>query len=412
MVTIGPQKYNVGTQIGQSLGQGLQQGMNQGFQRGMLQKALGKVREASEPKVGPNGEKIASDPIDMMLAVMEAGAGIPGSERYLSTLLPALLARTRTKNLYGEGEGQAAATPAQASKEASRFIQGEEAGGFLAPPMNPEQMQEYAAQYANVLGTPEAFDTGLAQAAQLNAAREQSRGNFENIALGMGITAQELPRFMQTLTQFQHEKNPTDIVRAGFNKFQEIKNNKEALRNLSVPGIGRTAIQATGGLLGKLLTGKEDRQGYLKRYDSLVKKLVNDGEEAYVRSELANLGLSQTEVEERIHPLTPQTEKAISALPPGDKMNPQTRQKALVNFFRNNVNNDTSLSVLRRYLVKDKNYDWREVADAVNQAFPDGKSLTGYQSAEMAELSKAPKDSLIDIFRGTGNALDFLRGKI
>lgn len=405
MVQILPQKTNVGSQIGQALGGGLQKGMEQGFQRGMLQQALGKVRTASKE---PN-----ANPIDLMLNLMEAGAGIPGSERYLQALLPALLGKARTENLYGAGQGAGVpATPQEASKQATKSVYGPEPAGFLAPPMNPEQIQDYATQYANVLGTPEAFDQGLNQAQALNESRESSRANFEKAALGMGVTPEELPRYMQIATNFQHLKDPQAINQEAFKEFQKIKNNKEALRNLSVPGIGRTAIKAGGGLLGHLASGKEGRQDYLKRYDQLVKKLVNDGEEPYVRSELAKLGLSPTEVEERIHPLAENTKKAIESLPDGNKMNPQARRTSLVNFFKKNVTNDTSLSVLRRYLVKDKGYSWQEVSDAVNGAFPDGQSLTGYQSAEMAELSKAPRDSLIDIFRGTGNVFDFLRGKV
>src|SRR5574337_303121 len=116
MVTIGPPKYNIGTQIGQSLGQGLQSGMQQGIQRGLLQQALGKVRGLSQQ------ENIK--PLDLMLGLMEAGAGIPGSERYLSTLLPALLAQTRAQNLFG-GVGSPDLTPQEHAAKALGVPYGE-----------------------------------------------------------------------------------------------------------------------------------------------------------------------------------------------------------------------------------------------------------------------------------------------
>lgn len=73
-------------QIGQALGIGV----NKNFpdpqmlvQRGMLQQALAKAKQqASDPN---------STPLDRMFAVMEAGAGIPGSERYLSAVLPEVM---------------------------------------------------------------------------------------------------------------------------------------------------------------------------------------------------------------------------------------------------------------------------------------------------------------------------------
>lgn len=94
MVTIGPPKYNVGTQIGKAGGEGLKQGMNQGFQRGMLQSALKKVE-------GLGAEGNEATPFELASALMSATAGIPGAERYVGQLFPLLLAQLQNKK-FGE----------------------------------------------------------------------------------------------------------------------------------------------------------------------------------------------------------------------------------------------------------------------------------------------------------------------
>ncbi len=86
MVQILPQKTNLGSLIGQSAGQGLQSGLSQAmqqqFQRGNLQEALGKVKGLAANE--------DSSPLDVLLGLMEAGAGIPGSEKYIGQLAPLL----------------------------------------------------------------------------------------------------------------------------------------------------------------------------------------------------------------------------------------------------------------------------------------------------------------------------------
>ena len=82
-----------------------------------------------------------------------------------------------------------------------------------------------------------------------------------------------------------------------------------------------------------------------------------------------------------------------------------------MDFFRKNVGNNTSLSVLRHYLVEDQKYDWQEIQKAVQQAFPNGDNLTKYQQAEMANLAQPPIQSLSQIFGPTPNLRGFLRGQ-
>ena len=116
------------------LGKAMAQGMAKNFappeqlvQRGMLQDALQKVRGLAES---------GASPMDIALGMMEAGAGIPGSERYLSQLLPMILQGQAAKTAYGDQQ----ATP--------------QAGQQAPMPMTQEPQQNMAAPLLKQMGIP------------------------------------------------------------------------------------------------------------------------------------------------------------------------------------------------------------------------------------------------------------------
>jgi hypothetical protein len=420
MVQILPRKTNVGSDIGQALGGGLQSGMGQGFQRGLLQNALKEVKNLSQQE--------NTKPLDLMLGLMEAGAGIPGSERYLSTLLPMLLQNSRVNQLYGnngegtpnEGPPQATpqVSPSQAKRGAQQFAEGNKPAGYLALPMTPEQQEQYAETYAQIMNDPNAYDQGFSQAQNINSTRNQARQSIMSEADNLGILPEEKQRFMQYATEAQDSNDPTQIIRYATDKTLQLRNWKNSLQNVDAPGL----YAKLGGLPGAVggaatsiysaLTNKgAARRKALKGYENLVKDIVNEGEEPFARETLAKKGLSPSEVEELIHPLTDANVKNAGKLPRGNQLNPKARKDKLVDFFRHNVDNNTSLSVLRNYLVEDKNYSWEEVRDAIQSAFPNGNNLTKYQSAEMSNLAKPPKQSLSQIFGPQADLTGFLRGQ-
>lgn len=89
MVKILPSNQDAG-KFGDIVGSGLQQGLKKGFdvqfQRGQLQDALAKARSSMKP---------GASPTEVALSLMEAGAGIPGFERYAGQLLPLLMTQAR-----------------------------------------------------------------------------------------------------------------------------------------------------------------------------------------------------------------------------------------------------------------------------------------------------------------------------
>lgn len=431
MVQVIPQKTNIGSDIGQALGKGLQTGMNQGFQRGLLQQALGKVKNLSSTKLDEQGNPVPTNPLDVMLGLMEAGAGIPGSERYLSTLLPMLMQNARVNQLYGGiGENGSAPTTeaptqvpqvsqAQAKKNALQFAEGNKPSGYLALPMTPEKMEQYAENYAQIMNDPNAYDQGFQQAQNINAARLQARQSIMAEAENLGILPEEKQRFMQYATENQESNDPTQIIRRAYDKTLQLRNAKNALQNVDAPGMLAklggipTILAGAAPTIYSALTNKgAARRKALKGYENLVKEIVNEGEEPFARKTLAEKGLSPSEIEELIHPLTDVNVKNAEKLPRGNQLNEKARRDKLVNYFRENIDNNTSLSVLRNYLIEEKNYSWEEVRDAIQAAFPNGEDrLNKYQIAELSNIAKPPKQSLSQIFGPQPDLQGFLRGQ-
>jgi hypothetical protein len=102
MVQIMPPRTNLGAEIGQALKSGLSRGLEQGFdvsfQRGMLQKAL--------EQAGNTAKQPGISPVDRTLGYLNAFAAIPGSEKYISTILPML----NQMAAFQEDQGQAPST--------------------------------------------------------------------------------------------------------------------------------------------------------------------------------------------------------------------------------------------------------------------------------------------------------------
>jgi hypothetical protein len=80
-----------GNQLGNSISQGFQQSfqpaVQQEYQRGRLQQAL----EQAKASANQPGAK----PVDVLFSLLQAGAGIPGSERYIGQIAPLLLDQAR-----------------------------------------------------------------------------------------------------------------------------------------------------------------------------------------------------------------------------------------------------------------------------------------------------------------------------
>lgn len=293
----------------------------------------------------------------------------------------------------------------------------------------PQDIDQESERYARSVQDPAAYQLRQNELNNLNQIATQQRQDLEDAALKAGVKPQELPRFMQVGAQF----DPRDVSKWShetLREYNKVKDNETKMLRAFTPG------------LGSALFGR-DRPTALKRLEPTVKDLVSKGLEQDVRTMLADEYLSPTEIEELIRPLTTQKEKALNTLPkglfPARKLKTwediykgnignsglisyeEALEKApkeleimknqLADFFVKNVDDDTSLLVLRDALWDKKDYDWRQIGPAIREAEKRGLKLNTRQSTELADVeTQPPIQSLPDIFQDLDRVIQHFRG--
>lgn len=426
----------IGDMIGQNLNQTLPGAVNQGYQRGLGLNALDKAEQDISQAGG--------DPFKIALAFAKAGAQNPNLERSLGPLYQSALQQSRVQGAYGQPQQQepnarSVVAPGniplvQQPTEENQFVQSDalkSSGPSPATPgpfniITPDQMDVEAKRFAGVMNDPNAYQTRFAQLQNQNQTADAQRQALEETALRQGVKSDELPLFMKVASQFD-PRNPTEWARKSDVAWKEAKNNMDKIDRAFIPGLGQ-------GLLGM------NREPALKNLEGSVKDLIKSGLEQETRMKLSDNYLTPTEIESLIHPLTPQKEKSITSLPKGTfpfvgpeatsffggKERPfisfeeaqekapkelQMMQNILSEFFKKNVDKDTSLLALRDKIIKDKDYDWRQIGPSIRQAMSEGLELQPFQSTEMTDIdTQAPYDSLPDIFQSLDRAVKFMRG--
>lgn len=121
----------LGRDVGAALQSVLPGAVQQGYNRGQLQNSLDAIKNIAKD---PN-----ASPLDVTLAAMKAGAGIPGSERYLAQLIPFLSKQAeaaRGQNITYPGEN-----PSIQPKDQG-IPQQQSLPGFLQQPGQQQQQQQ------------------------------------------------------------------------------------------------------------------------------------------------------------------------------------------------------------------------------------------------------------------------------
>lgn len=378
----------------------MQRGSEVGFQRSLLQNAL-KGIENPDP---------GTTPFQLASSLMQATAGIPGAERYVGELFKVLQGQLRGQNtglldnLSGNGAASNTGSNGPGNASGKEFQGG---GGYLSSPMTSDEANRVASKFA--MGDPANIPAGLDVANKIDQRALKNLDYFRERAGELGVTKEELPYFVQ-MGQDSSEKNPEKLLVDTKRDLDQIRSLDRAL----VPGPIRGALQKTPHFLASMLGGKETREQAIRRLRGPVDSLVKDGHEPIVRSKLSAQGLSLTEVEDLIHPMSNDLESKISSLPASKSSasSPEKRIDMLADFYKKNVKPDTSLLVLRHKLWKDKNYSWQEQAQAIDKAQRNGLELEGSQKTELTEFtSKPPGESLLDIFRDWDQIGKFITGK-
>lgn len=458
MVTILPSRVSIADQLGLSMGQGLQQGLQQAaqtqYQRGLIQDALGRAKNVLSSQA-PFAEKA--------VALMEAGAGIPGSEKYFGTLLDLLAkqtAPTTRPSSYGgvpspqpgqppqpiqpEQQGQFV-QPIQAPQAAQPQVKptyeeaikaqekelttpvSQEAFisnipqpqiGLLSPLKSVDQMSDQARTMAIQNPQLYTYETAFDALQNENNAKAAQQQAFENKIVNSGISKENIPIFSKIAEKVSNQFPRLDsngLFIETNRKFQEYNRLADAVKEQFIPGFF-TGPQETGvtkpGILqpGKkqnlpiqdYINGKITREGALKQLRPNIKNLVNLGFEAEGRNILADQGLTPFEIEYVIHPPTKMLESKI-------KNFKGSTVEDLSKFLYENITNQDSLLVSRD-LLKDKynHIQFKQALDSIPKPFYD--NLQTWQQIEYSPLAEAPRDSLAQIFHGYGRFLDYFKG--
>lgn len=404
-----------------------------------------------------NIQKAAGDPFKIALEVAKIGATNPGLERVLGPVFQTALTQSQIKKAFGEPGQQptppnqgvtgapASETNAQETISPIDFQNNQNlrANGMdRSTPgpfniMTPQQIKQASEEYGRVLNDPNAV---IQRQQTLNNLNDIATTQREDLQKLLGATshfpAEDLNRMMQVGSQFD-PTNPNEWAQKTLREYALVKSFDDQLDRAFIPGLG-------SGLLGR------DRESELKNLRPIVKNLIDAGLEADTRTKLANNYLTPTEIEEVIHPLTPQNLKSIEKLPKGifkfnegetskaftphyeeNKVRKEnvpkflsydqaqikapeemkTMKRLLSDFFLKNVDDKTSLLPLRDKIIKERDYDWRQFGPALSEAMQKGLKLNGKQMAELADINtNPPYESLPDIFRDWSRIVPYLRG--
>lgn len=478
MVTIAPQRQDTGSALGAAVGQGLQKGistgMEQGVNRSRLQSAL---QEAKLTADDPNASYT-----DKANAYLSAFAGIPGSERYVGQILPLILQQHRAEQSYGQGGGQTGqgsrglpnvqfggfgpggmeqgGQPGQqpgqqqqpfvgstrASGEPSPGIsasqltpglpkQGEPtSAGYLPHVRSVSEIDSIAKDYALInSNNPNAYGMRQGELLTENKLAEEHRNAVKSLFREQGVTNEDMPDAMMQAERYGWMPNRDELVKNAFRDFEQARNYKATLESAFIPGFFKG-----------LITSPKERETTLSRLTPTVQDLVKIGEENKVRTYLKGKSLSDTEIEEQIHPLSPKTKQMLRFVTPGKfpedkfagyehiipglaksnktydqvyKDNPneiQRQNSVLANNLKSMVGQSDSLLVLRDKLYNDLNYDWRQIGPAFREAMT-GKDALELTTAQKDELTKVetqpPIQSLSNVFLDAKRWMDYIAGR-
>ncbi len=479
----------------------------------MLETSLQIQQQQQAEKMFKGARKVANDPnaspSDILLSLMEAGQGVPGSERYIAPAFDSLMQQRKTKGIINSGSGGQQVSqlgnyqgqpPQNAQSQVNPAMPGQNVtsqGGvpnqntqFGSPAPRNQQAPQQASNanpqqnnpifpqaggqnqgvqvgatsglYAGI--TPEEEINRKASAAQeatqdpsvydLVYQREQAR-NAEKLAQnkqyleGQQLETQRQADILarnQQLEGFAKDKltkkvgenvsEPSseelnDFMRIGqkysnhtpnewFEKtrqdFDKYMNVKSQFDKSFVPGA-----------LRGIYLGGEEREKELKTLTPMVQDLkLKYGKGSYARNRLAELGLTQTEIEKVYNPLPKGFTSEIMKLPMGvnppqksfkdyttpTKNSPQidlVYSSQIGDFLLKNAGSN-SLLAMRDEIMNKRHYSFEQYLEGLRMAEEKGLSLNPEQQAEREELRNPPKDSIANIFRGFGNIIEYLRG--
>lgn len=434
MVQILPQRTNLGSQIGSAFGQGFNNAVNQAlpiqYERSLIQQGIDDSLNGLNPD---------STPIEIASSLIKAFAGIKDGGRAIGPLFDAIMknrfyenttpynqnrnVRPPFKQNQPQQQGSFGNQPQQTEQPQQppqqEFMQ---TGGLLPRVKSTEDLINEAKNRAQFSQNPEtAYQHHLSTLKLENDINKAQISEAEEKAKSLGVSDQDLPEFMRIGQKFASIPGITlnEWSKKTNAEFGNLKNMLTSLDKVNIPGW-------LAGAFGK-------RENFLERATIPVQNLVKAGYEAQARAHLANQGLSETEINGLVHPLDKSVlkkiPKGIFKEYMGYEMADPTRFKTYDEIMEENpkkieqlnkilsksllksIDKDTSLSVLRHELWKNHGWDWRQFSAALQQAIDSGLELEPWQKNELPEvLTRAPRQSLVEIWAEPGRILDRIKG--
>jgi len=296
--------------LGGALGQGIARNFPQPemmVQRGLLQDALGKVGAlAKDPQ---------SSPIDILLATMQAGAGIPGFEKYAGAILPKLLEMSAYRQqITGEGKPpEMALQPGGQQQQPQQQLSPEEQ--LISPgTSDPIMRQMGIIPQREEEGQP-SMQPGDLPGIQL--------GEYIPVDVGSYIDPQKTKEIVEAVGRAGGDAN---LVKQRINDFNQGQIDYNALLNANVDK--KTAqIERQLGLesqvqsfLDKQLSPQVPQERKNLYYELLKKQLPNS----------PDLTSAYQKVAQEIHTIEKQFEEFPGKIPPSDPVGMRQGQKKVL----------------------------------------------------------------------------------
>lgn len=455
MVSILPAERSPWDVISKSLGQNLSQTLpgaaQQYGQREALQRSLSQIQQLSQD---PNASSL-----DIMLATMKAGAGIPGSEKYLGTLMPELVKFANARRGQGvtiPGEEEQF-NPQRQSQPLPEFMQqpGQENGKQqqffptnLKPQGGPGNVPQEAttgvklpylsrkekiqkAKRVSKDYTDNGIPTSIPEAMKMveeEEADKRLRNSEVDTELEQRVSGQEkygnkavqelhtvlpdaTPEMEKIFQKYGEDASKTGKSEADINRYLTVKardfsdNIDNIKKDLSAPRLQNKLMRASQGTYKDFEQSAADLRVKLQ-------PLLDLGLYDTARKLLKDLDYAPEEREMIINPMSERQKTLMNQVPKIEyKRTPYVNQE-LRPEFKSNVKEglmklketDPNFSlVLARKAFEDKNYDWRLYKDALNEMVKDGSfELSGDQGKQLRILDTPPLNALEQILESIG----------
>jgi hypothetical protein len=400
----------IGKQIGANLSQNLPGAIERGYNRGQIQQSLNEIKKMAS---SPN-----SNPLDIALAAMQAGAGIPGSERYLSQIIPLLQKNAYARNSQdinysvnpqkqdlpgfmqqpGQNQKQKFFPENVGAQETSGNVPRASHSEDVIRVLNPDEVIEEGKRIASqerLAGNPTTalegyeiakrqneenrlYNQGIEKQKETRALKQQQYGQKADEALLKVVpdaTDEQKAIFRKKAEEYSNEnKSEADIERLLAKDVTQFSNQLSNLeKQLSAP---RFHTNITRNILG---TDKSENQAIVSARTK-IKPLLDQGLYDTSRKLLKNTGWYPEERELIINPLNDQTKAQIAQI--GKSMGGQSIRAPIFNphiktigkkIGYNNYEKDMLTSSLEdvfnknpgispalvRLEYENKGYDWR-----------------------------------------------------